>query len=669
MLGFKEVFTCFLLSFCYVGKAQTTLFEESFTEQTSVEDKFAIYLDSMDKYLYRDIDITGQALVECQNIINSGSPLEDSLQLRYTLSKAYFDFSKAKPLDAYQAIVDGDYLLESDRIPSRLAGKFNYLKGFTFMSIGDLEAAQNAFYKGIELSKTNKDTTLIISNLYSLGQLFNDEGDFEAALKCFNQAIEYLSVSKSRGSTVVLTYIELGETYINNQNYDEGLKALQTAEEKCDEFELKVLKSEILTLKGHVYLDIGEIDKAKIFYNKIVALDEGSKDQLNLVSTQKLLSRIYRAQHNYTKVLTLYEELFTKIDSNNIDNLLELYLSAHEVSQDMGDYESAYKYLIKYSELKSKKDEDLKRQKTAYLKIKYESEQKEKENELLHLKIKQRDSERQSLYGLILLSFLFLTVLFGALYQRMRYSKSLEEQVIKRTEKLKESNELLSKSNVEIDEFNRILAHDMTEPLRSIVGFSQMANRHIIQPEKAKGYLQYVINSGQQLEQLIRDVSTYREAKSIISNDLSECKLADLCAEIIEDIEKVNPNKIISLQCTENVNFRAPQDLLKSIFTIIIDNAVTYNQEDVVSIQVDYELKDNHHVVDIADNGIGIAPEYHADIFKMFTRLNARGIYTGTGLGLSIASKLMEKINGEITLLNSKENVGSTFQIKFPIFS
>jgi len=75
------------------------------------------------------------------------------------------------------------------------------------------------------------------------------------------------------------------------------------------------------------------------------------------------------------------------------------------------------------------------------------------------------------------------------------------------------------------------------------------------------------------------------------------------------------------------------------------------------------------HFFEIKDNGIGMSPEYHSKVFNMFKRLNHRGVYGGSGLGLSITQKLVKKLNGEISILHSQENQGSTFQISFPDFS
>ena len=93
--------------------------------------------------------------------------------------------------------------------------------------------------------------------------------------------------------------------------------------------------------------------------------------------------------------------------------------------------------------------------------------------------------------------------------------------------------------------------------------------------------------------------------------------------------------------------------------------AVRFNNQDVVNIKVDYNKEGAFHTFIIQDNGIGIDPKYHDQVFSMFKRLNNRVDFSGSGLGLSVAQKLAKKMGGEISILRSDVNEGADFQVKF----
>jgi len=100
-----------------------------------------------------------------------------------------------------------------------------------------------------------------------------------------------------------------------------------------------------------------------------------------------------------------------------------------------------------------------------------------------------------------------------------------------------------------------------------------------------------------------------------------------------------------------------------------MSNGIKYNKNEIKHIKIRYDQNDNFHIFQIEDNGIGIPTQYHQQIFKMFKRLNNRGLYEGSGLGLSIVKKMLQNLAGNVLLLSSKENKGSIFQVSIPLVS
>ncbi|PHN02767.1 hypothetical protein CRP01_30760 [Flavilitoribacter nigricans DSM 23189 = NBRC 102662] len=641
------------------------IFANAFTEEMTARERFSIYLDSIDKYVYGNLEITQLALDECRKILDQKQAIPDSTVFKYILYSIYFEYSKASPLGAFQIIVDSESIRNSEGITDSQIRTFNYLESFTYMSLGDLEAAQNAYYEGIELGKAAKDTGSVVSNLYSLGQLFDQEGYFEEAIHCYQQVVDYSKVYAIRPATLALTYNELVETYTDMKVYDQALLALREAFGIMDAHELNILRSDALLLEGNIYLAQGKLDAADTIYNKLITFNTTAEDHNNIANTQKFLADLYRAKKRYPEAIEVYEGILQRTDSTDLDRQIETYANMYEVYGELGDFAAAYRYVLQHNEVKDQKDEDIKRQKTAYLKVRYDYEQKERDNAILAAEIASNRAERKLLYGGIVLSSLFILVLFGFFYQKSRYSKRLEKEVAIRTAKLQSANELLDRSNQELEEFNRILSHDLKEPLRSIVGFSQLAGRNIANPDQALQYLDFVLRGGRQLERLIADVNLFQTAHLIIDPTRSVIEVLGFLEEIFSEVQTNYPDKKLELTCATDDSILAPPELLRPIFRSVMNNAVQYNQQEIITIKVSYRLDAPMHVFEIEDNGIGIAPKYHAQIFEMFRRLNSRSEQGGSGLGLSIARRLIEKIDGDISVLRSGENEGSTFRIRF----
>ncbi len=655
----------YLISLSHYGVSQVPItFEESFTAETTDQEKFAMYLDTIDKYLYRDLNITTYGIDECRKIIDQGTALSDSILFYYVIQEIYHKFNINESLGAYQLITENEVMLHSENISEDMRGRFRYLRSFTYMSIGDTEAAQKSFYEEIEIGKAQQDTATIISNLYSLGQLYSDAGEYMESINCYKQILEYDKVFVVRPTTIALTNIELAESYLQSEEFDKALAVLQTAQDIAEKNDLDILLSDVLMVKGIVFLGMKDIAAAESIYRKFEATNTGRLDPNNIINSNRLLAKLYRAKQMHSSALSVFKEILNDIDTLDLDSMLETYDNMHQTCKDMQDYESAYGYFAEYNTILIKKEEDDKRQQTEYLKIKYNSEQKEIENKILAAELNQNKTEKKVLYLSLALFFLLLSFLVAAYLQKQRYSKKLEDQVAKRTDKLKESNELLNNSIEELDEFNRILSHDLIEPLRSIISFSQLASRDLSDHDKVREYLSYVTKSGEQLSQLIEDVRLYREADLISEEIRTEVDIPTLFDAITTDLQAQFPNKKIEIRNNTDETISCAAKTVTNLFTIVLDNAVKYNTNESVKIKVDYSKQNDFYIFDIKDNGIGIDSKYHDQIFSMFKRLNNRLDYTGSGLGLSTAQKLAQKLGGDISLLYSDINSGTTFRVR-----
>ena len=104
--------------------------------------------------------------------------------------------------------------------------------------------------------------------------------------------------------------------------------------------------------------------------------------------------------------------------------------------------------------------------------------------------------------------------------------------------------------------------------------------------------------------------------------------------------------------------------LATHIFINLLENALKYHKPNVPPvIDFGFEVEDPYVVISVADNGIGIAPEYHDKIFKMFQRLHSQAEYPGTGIGLAAVKKVVQMMGGRVWV-ESEPGKGSIFKIK-----
>ena len=101
------------------------------------------------------------------------------------------------------------------------------------------------------------------------------------------------------------------------------------------------------------------------------------------------------------------------------------------------------------------------------------------------------------------------------------------------------------------------------------------------------------------------------------------------------------------------------------IFINLLENALKYHKPNKAPIiDIGVEVENRYVVVSVADNGIGIAPEYHEKIFNIFQRLHSQADYPGTGIGLAAVKKAVQIMDGRVCV-ESEPGKGSVFKIKF----
>jgi two-component system, chemotaxis family, CheB/CheR fusion protein len=233
---------------------------------------------------------------------------------------------------------------------------------------------------------------------------------------------------------------------------------------------------------------------------------------------------------------------------------------------------------------------------------------------------------------------------------------------------LKVAQKKLIKINKDHDTFIYSVAHDLNAPASNIEGMANLLFK-IIAPDntKAKGLTQQIVNSVCKLKEIINELSDITKLEKQFSEDfLESVNFNDLLEEIkssIQDmITKSDANIITDFQ-VETINFSKKN--LRSILMNLLTNAIKYRSpERSLEIHIRTERKNDHTILSVEDNGIGISKEKKIKLFSLFKRVHEEEGIPGTGIGLYLIKKMITNAGGKISV-DSEQGKGSTFKVFF----
>ena len=147
------------------------------------------------------------------------------------------------------------------------------------MELGDVASAQKIYYELLEEGHSNKDTSKIFNSLYSLGQLYAGEEDYESAIKHFLSIIELKKTYKGRASNYVLTDYELSQAYMNSGQDDKALEVIKSGLVYLEQNKIDRLKPDFLVLEGRIALDNNDLYTAQRIYQEVAPLAIKNNDR------------------------------------------------------------------------------------------------------------------------------------------------------------------------------------------------------------------------------------------------------------------------------------------------------------------------------------------------------------------------------------------------------
>lgn len=232
---------------------------------------------------------------------------------------------------------------------------------------------------------------------------------------------------------------------------------------------------------------------------------------------------------------------------------------------------------------------------------------------------------------------------------------------------LRRLNQALKRTNLDLQQFSYAASHDLKEPLRTVSNYLQLIrSRYLgkLLDQEAEKLFNVAIAGAQRMHALVEALLEYSRAGEVGDNALEPVPVSKIVNDAITNLQSAisDASAEVSLGLLPEVTANSLH--LTQVFQNLISNALKYRSAQPPRISISAAEEAHDWVFCVEDNGIGIPPEYQAQIFGIFKRLHG-GEYPGTGIGLATCKKIVDRHGGAIWV-ESEPGKGSRFLFTLP---
>jgi PAS domain S-box-containing protein len=237
-----------------------------------------------------------------------------------------------------------------------------------------------------------------------------------------------------------------------------------------------------------------------------------------------------------------------------------------------------------------------------------------------------------------------------------------EIELQKGRSELEQSNSTLRQLNADLELFSYAAGHDLQEPLRTIVSFSDLVARKLQGNTDVVQQLRFIQRAVKRMQAMINGLLHYSQLMRVGTLDIAEVSMDEILGEALLNCESAIAENHAVIHTGSLPTIRANRQQMVQLVQNLISNAIKYRTEKLPEIHITSDTSNGGDwLFTVRDNGIGVDMSYAETIFQVFRRLHSADQYPGTGLGLAMCKRIVELHGGRIWI-ESEPGCGSIFR-------
>jgi two-component system CheB/CheR fusion protein len=230
----------------------------------------------------------------------------------------------------------------------------------------------------------------------------------------------------------------------------------------------------------------------------------------------------------------------------------------------------------------------------------------------------------------------------------------------------KQAEEALRTTNAELEHFAYALTHDLQEPLRMVVNFTELLGQEYSGKlgKEADTFISYSVEGALRIEALLKALLAYWEVTGRQQESTAPIDSGGVLAKALLNLQAAVEQSGAIVTSDPLPAVVVEEVMLTQLFQNLVSNSIKYRSDEKPRIHISAERDADGWVFAVRDNGIGIDPQDASRIFGMFKRLHGKEI-AGTGIGLALCKKIVERKGGRIWV-ESEAGKGATFKFTVP---